>query len=180
MGQYVGQETYYYSIEPVIKKRGMMIYIYNAGPLFTQADIKQRKTEGDILRSLKGKQEEYFVANPIDLPFGNSKTLSSREIFEVDSHHVDLANVFFFELASSDTGTMVELGMAIEKLRQGKVIKIYPIFSDLRLVRNQASGVECPIGFNSYVVGSLSFHGIEIYPSFESALEAFKQDHNLG
>jgi hypothetical protein len=156
-----------------------MIYIYNAGPLFSEAEIKQRQAEGKMLWALKGDHKDYFVANPIDLPFDNTKVLSSKDIFLEDVKHVDLANVFFFELASGDTGTMVELGMAIEKYRQGKAIKIYPVFFDLRLPRNQANGIECPVGFNSYVVGSLTTHQIPIYDCFKSALEAFKKDFNL-
>ncbi len=152
-----------------------MIYVYNAGPLFSQADIKQRKHEGLMLSSLNIKSD-YFIANPIDLPLDNTKALTSTEIFNEDVKHVDFANVFFFELATGDTGTMVELGMAIEKYRQNPKIRIYPIFSDLRLSRNQANGVECPVGFNSFVVGALTSHQIPIFYSFDEAFHAFKTD----
>lgn len=47
-----------------------MIYIYNAGPLFTEADINQRHLEGEKLNKiLNDNKIEYFLANPIDLPF---------------------------------------------------------------------------------------------------------------
>ena len=98
-----------------------MIYIYNAGPLFTEADINQRHLEGEKFNKvLKENNQEYFLANPIDLPFDNSRILTSKEIFEGDYKHVNKANVFFFELASNDAGTYVELGNAIEKLMSGK------------------------------------------------------------
>ena len=157
-----------------------MIYIYNAGPLFTEADINQRHLEGEKLNKiLNDNKIEYFLANPIDLPFDNTKILTSKEIFMGDYMHVNKANVFFFELASGDSGTYVELGNAIEKLMSGKQIKIYPVFNDLRLQRNDASGLECPIGFNSYLVGCLSANKITIYRSFDEALETFKKDFNL-
>ena len=157
-----------------------MIYIYNAGPLFTEADINQRHLEGEKLNKiLNDNKIEYFLANPIDLPFDNTKILTSKEIFMGDYMHVNTANVFFFELASGDSGTYVELGNAIEKLMSGKQIKIYPVFNDLRLQRNDASGLECPIGFNSYLVGCLSANNITIYRSFDEALETFKKDFNL-
>lgn len=157
-----------------------MIYIYNAGPLFTEADINQRHLEGEKLNKiLNDNKIEYFLANPIDLPFDNTKILTSKEIFMGDYMHVNKANVFFFELASGDSGTYVELGNAIEKLMSGKQIKIYPVFNDLRLQRNDASGLECPIGFNSYLVGCLSANNITIYRSFDAALETFKKDFNL-
>ncbi len=152
-----------------------MIYIYNAGPLFSEADQKQRMIEGILLREVGLGLVDYFVANPIDLPLDQSKPLSSQTIFEMDNSHIQNANVFFFELATGDTGTMVELGMAIQRLINGEKIEIYPIFSDLRLVRNSASGIECPVGFNSFVTGSLTFHQIPTYPDFNSALQVFKR-----
>ena len=157
-----------------------MIYIYNAGPLFTEADIKQRKYEGaKFVEILERNNKEYFLANPIDLPFDNTKILTSKEIFLGDYEHVNKANVFFFELASGDAGTYVELGNAIEKYMNGKDLKIYPIFTDLRLQRNGASGVECPIGFNSYLVGCLTANNITIYRSFDEAFTSFTKDFNL-
>lgn len=157
-----------------------MIYIYNAGPLFTEADIKQRSYEGKLFRdTLASNNVEHFVANPIDLPFDNTKILTSKEIFLGDYEHVNKANVFFFELASGDPGTYVELGNAIEKLMSGKELKMYPIFTDLRLQRNGASGVECPVGFNSYLVGCLTANDITIYRSFDEAFETFKKDFDL-
>ena len=157
-----------------------MIYIYNAGPLFSEADIKQRKYEGTKLEEVLSKSNhEYFIANPIDLPFDNTKVLTSREIFRADYEHVNNASVFFFELATGDTGTCVELGNAIEKLMSGKDIKVYPIFTDLRLQRNNVGGVECPIGFNSYLVGCLTANDIEIFTSFDDAFRQFCMDFNL-
>ncbi len=154
-----------------------MIYIYNAGPLFTEADQKQRLYEGKKLREVVN--ERGFVANPLELPFAVDTPVASAEIFNKDTSHIDAANVFFFDLATNDSGTLVELGMAIEKYRQGKELKIYPVFSDLRLLRNQASGIESPVGYNSFVVGSLTSHQIEVYASFEQALEQFILDFEL-
>lgn len=152
-----------------------MIYIYNAGPLFSEADQKQRKLEGRLLMEAGSGRNDFFVANPIDLPLDQSKPLSSQTIFAMDNGHIQKANVFFFELATEDTGTMVELGMAIQRLISGDKIEIYPIFSDLRLARNHASGIECPVGFNSFVTGSLTYHQIPTYADFDSALQAFKR-----
>ncbi|PKM86046.1 MAG: hypothetical protein CVU85_08910 [Firmicutes bacterium HGW-Firmicutes-10] len=152
-----------------------MIYIYNAGPLFSEADQKQRKLEGELLREIGKDRMDFFVANPIDLPLDQSGPLSSQMIFDTDNRHIQKANVFFFELATGDTGTMVELGMAIQRLINNEDISIYPIFSDLRLARNSASGIECPVGFNSFVTGSLTYHQIKTYPDFDSAFQAFKR-----
>ena len=52
------------------------MYIYNAGPLFTEADITQRLKEGKMLREVLEKNDvEYFLANPIELPFDNTPSL---------------------------------------------------------------------------------------------------------
>ncbi len=154
-----------------------MIYVYVAGPLFNEAEIKQRKYEGKMIKEfLDELKEDYFIANPIDLPFDNTKVLTSKEIFIEDYKHVNNSNVFFFELATGDTGTMVELGNVIEKKMNGKDLKIYPIFSDLRLQRNDAKGIECPRGFNSYLVGCLTANNIDVYSSFDEAFQAFKND----
>lgn len=154
-----------------------MIYIYNAGPLFSEAEQKQRLYEGAKLREVL--KDRGIVANPLELPFAVDSPIASSEIFNKDMSHIDVANIFFFDLATNDSGTLVELGMAIEKRRQGKDIKIYPVFSDLRLLRNQAFGIESPVGFNSFVVGSLTSHQIEVFASFEQALEQFILDFEL-
>ena len=61
----------------------------------------------------------------------------------------------------------------------GKEIRMYPVFNDIRLQRNGMSGVDCPIGFNSYLVGCLRANKIDIYMRFDEALEAFKNDFDL-
>ncbi len=157
-----------------------MIYIYNAGPLFSSGDIKQRMHEGKLIREvLDFCGKEYFLANPIELPFDNSKILTSKEIFIEDYKHVNKANVFFFDLANNDTGTMVELGNAIEKFMNKKELKIYPVFNDLRITRNGGDKTESCLGFNSYLVGCLTANNIQIFTSFEDAFQQFKIDFKL-
>lgn len=157
-----------------------MIYIYNAGPMFSEADISQRKKEGRMLYEvLEANQCDYFLANPIDLPFDNTREIAPAEIFATDYAHVNQANVFFFDLATNDSGTYVEFGNAIEKLMNGKDLHIYPIFSDLRIQRNNIAGVECPVGFNSYLVGACTANHLPLYRSFQEAFDAFCQDFHL-
>jgi len=156
-----------------------MLYIYLAGPLFKEAEINQRRLEAKKLEQLLASKDcEYFIANPIDLPLDNSQPLTSKEIFTEDYKHLKRANVCFFELASEDSGTMVELGNVIEKLMQGKDVKIYPVIADLRLARNAIGGIECPFGINSYVVGCLTANDITVFNSFDAALEQFATDLN--
>jgi len=161
-----------------------MIYIYNAGPLFTEYEVKQRKEEGKILRDMLGSTES-TVANPIDLPVNPSDENGGMqpvpsEIFEADSIHIDKANVFFFDLANNDPGTLVELGMAVQRIRAGETdIKIYAVHSDFRGPSNARKGFESTIGFNSFMTGALFRYDFEIYTSFKDAAEAFRKDFNL-
>jgi len=157
-----------------------MLYIYIAGPLFKEAEINQRRLEAKkITELLVDKNIDYFVANPIDLPLDNCKELNSKVIFNEDYKHLKRANVVFFELASEDSGTMVELGNVIEMYMQGKAVKLYPVIADLRLQRNNVGGIECPFGMNAYVVGSLTANNIAVFNSFDDALRQFALDHQL-
>ena len=151
-----------------------MIKIYNAGPLFTEAEVTQRKSEGVQLRILLDNLNiDYSIFNPIDLPLSDSPT--SVTIFNADYNAIDSSNVFFFDLANMDTGTLVELGIVVEKLQSNPELKIYPVISDFR-VHSKLVGLDSPIGFNSFVMGALNVHNIKVFYSFKEALEQFKLD----
>jgi len=159
----------------------IMIYVYIAGPLFSEADIRQRKYEARQIEAVLAKQQQpYFIANPIDLPLDLEQVPAAADIFRLDYQHICQANVFFLELASNDSGTLAELGIIIERYMQGREIGIYPVFYDLRLSRNSPSGVECPVGFNSFTVGCLRANDIVIYESFAQALTQFDLDLKSG
>ena len=91
-------------------------------------------------------------------------------IYESDAQFIDRANIFFFDLCNEDPGTMVELGMAFEKLRSGIKVKIYAVNSDFRAPANTRSGFNSTIGFNSFMTGGIYKLGFSIYTSFDDAL----------
>ncbi len=151
------------------------IYIYNAGPLFTEADQAQRLKEQASFDSIKGIE----VFNPLTSPF-NEGANSAAMIYEVDNAPIQKANVFFFDLANNDTGTLVELGMVIQKLEDGAKIDIYPVISDFRVSgRSEYNCEYFPVGYNSFLIGALESHKIKIYKSFDEAFEVFILDNNL-
>ncbi len=157
------------------------IVIYNAGPLFTEYEQRQRKEEGQKIRDLLLSMERKFeLGNPIDFDVnpseGNMTQPSQDVIYESDASFIDKTNVFFFDLCNDDSGTMVELGMAFEKLRSGIDIKIYPVISDFRTLSNPGKGFASTIGFNSFVMGGINKHGFKVFTSFDKALEQFKKD----
>ncbi len=152
-----------------------MFYIYNAGPLFTEADQAQRLKEQTYFDSIK----DVKVFNPLTSPF-NEGANSAAMIYEGDNAPIQKANVFFFDLANNDTGTLVELGMVIQKLEDGAVLDVYPIISDFRVYgRSEYNCEYYPVGYNSFLIGSLEAHNIKIYKSFKEAFEAFVSDNNL-
>ena len=157
-----------------------MLKIYNVGPLFTEAEKKQRQYEGKKLSSLLNSNGINFeLSNPIDMPVSNNPSVTSSEIYQADYDRLNQANVVFFDLSNEDSGSCVALGIIMEKKIQGKEIKVYPIFHDIRLSRNGQSGLESSCGYNSMVVGILKGNNIPIYSSFEEAFSQFANDFNL-
>jgi len=145
------------------------ILIYNAGPLFTEADGEQRKKEQTYFNSLEGIK----VFNPLLSPF-NEDANSAAAIYEGDNAPIQESNVFFFDLANNDPGTLVELGMVIQMLEDGADIHLYPIISDFRVNgRDEYNCEYSPVGYNSFLIGALESNGIKIYKSFKSAFQAF-------
>jgi len=144
-------------------------YIYNAGPLFTEADQAQRLKEQSIFDTIDGIE----LFNPLTSP-QNEGAISAEMIYNADNEAIQKANVFFFDLANNDPGTLVELGMVIEKLESGSALEVYPIISDFRVSNREEYKCEySPVGYNSFVIGSLEKHKIKIYKSFQEAFQAF-------
>ena len=154
--------------------------IYNVGPLFTEAEKKQRQYEGKkICYLLESNGVEFELSNPIDMPTSNQLDVTSSEIYQADYERLNQADVVFFDLSNEDSGSCVALGIIMEKKIQGKNIQVYPIFHDIRLSRNGQSGLESSCGFNSMVVGILKGNGVTIYESFEDAFAQFAKDFHL-
>ena len=65
-----------------------MITVYLVGPLFTEADQRQRRLEGERLRrELTARQLEYQLISPIDLPLNEGGASAPEAIFEADYHY---------------------------------------------------------------------------------------------
>lgn len=148
--------------------------VYIAGPLFTEAEQLQRTMEGDQLRWLFASTGiQGLLFNPLEAPF-QDKDPDSATIFKGDYNAISLANTFFFDLATNDPGTLVELGLVIQRYMQDEKIRIYPVISDFRVGNRTKGGFESAIGYNSFVIGALTANNIPIYKSFKDALDAFQ------
>lgn len=142
--------------------------VYVAGSLFNEAEVAQRKKEGEILRR-EFPQLEIF--NPIDQPFNENKQSlpSPQEIYEGDTKAVEECDVFIADLTNEDAGVMVELGIAIKS--DTKII--IGINSDIRL--QSANKYEVPTyGMNHYVLGAVLSHGYFVR-NFDEAVEKLKE-----
>ena len=143
--------------------------VYVAGSLFNEAEVAQRKREGELLRAAFPNLE---IFNPIDQPFNENKaSLPSPEmIFDCDTEAVLDCDIFIADLTNDDPGVMCELGIAIMNEKTKIIIGIN---SDIRL--RDAHRYELPTyGVNHYVLGGVLKHGHFVY-SFAEAIEKLKE-----
>lgn len=143
--------------------------VYVAGSLFNEAEVAQRKREGELLRAAFPNLE---IFNPIDQPFNENKaSLPSPEmIFDGDTEAVLDCDIFIADLTNDDQGVMCELGIAIMNEKTKIIIGIN---SDIRL--RDAHRYELPTyGVNHYVLGGVLKHGHFVY-SFAEAIEKLKE-----
>ncbi|MFI3284094.1 MAG: nucleoside 2-deoxyribosyltransferase [Erysipelotrichaceae bacterium] len=150
--------------------------IYLVGPLFSEAESKQRIYEEKVISQfLEENKVDFTLFNPITMPLNSDASTNATKIALEDYQRLSLTDVCFFDLANEDSGSCVALGMMIEKFKNGKDIQFYPVISDIRLARPAQSGYESCYGFNSMVIGTLKSNHIEIFPTFEEAFQSFKQ-----
>ncbi len=159
--------------------------IYNAGPLFTEGEVRQRKYEGQLVRDLlksKGINTDGFF-NPIEAPFNDKANAAptSEDIYIADTDKIMEAEVIFFDISNEDSGTMVELGLALARSELSKNIKslkapkIYIVSSDIRFAGNIDQGYRAQVSHNQYVIGGILKNGITIHNSFENLLKEFSE-----
>lgn len=142
--------------------------VYIAGSLFNEAEVAQRKKEGNIMREMFPQLE---IFNPIDQPFNeNKQTLPTPiDIYEGDTSAVEECDIFIADVTNEDAGVMVELGIAIKS--NTKVI--IGINSDIRII--SANKYDIPTyGMNHYVLGAILKHGYFVH-SFEEAMQKLKE-----
>ena len=151
--------------------------IYLAGPLFTEYEQKQRRYEADKIREVI-KDKDFELFSPLEAPINGDVQPTMDIIFDTDATAMDQAKVFFFDLSNNDVGTITEVGMVLQRLRQGEDLLVYPIESDFRTFKNSRLGFESTKGFNSFTLGGFVKYGKEIFTSFDDALEQFKKDIN--
>lgn len=151
----------------VIKGDDMKLYL--AGSLFNEAQVNQRKLEGEILRQ---RFPFLDIFNPIDQPFNEDKQSlpTSINIYEGDTKAVEECDIFIADLSDNDTGVACELGIAL--YTNTKII--IGINSDIRIP--SANKYYIPtVGMNHYVLGAIEKFG-HMTHSFEQACDVLEKE----
>lgn len=132
------------------------IKIYLAGPLFNEAEKKQRMyEEKELKRRLKNlhlSNVEFVVYNPLTTPFNADKTNtlpSCETIYINDLKELESSHFVLVDITNFDPGTMCELGIALTR-----GIPVIAVCSDIRLAG--ANKYELPpYGLNHFVLGGI-------------------------
>lgn len=122
--------------------------IYLAGPLFSEAEIKQRNYEAGALRKMGFK-----VYNPIEYNLSGGD-LTPMKVYHKDHDELADSQIIIADISCEDSGTIVELTQAIEL-----GIDVYVHDSDFRIRRNK------------YLEGMLNVKNIKIHTSFDDIIK---------
>lgn len=157
-----------------------MISIYNAGPLDNEAEKRQRFIEEQLMIEMLNKYEvEYDIFNPSTsgIVFDEGfEAPTTDQIWNIDYEAINCSNVFFFDLSTDDEGTMVELGIVIEKKRRGDDVLIIPVISDGQVkAAHTFREFDIPTGWNTFMIGAVKNNSEGIHYSFVEGLKYLEE-----
>lgn len=106
---------------------------YIAGALFNEAEVKQRRYEGEKLREVTGDKVEWY--NPIEAPINDkSKLPTATDIFSLDTKKVIESDFIVADITNNDVGVAMELGIAygLQYVAHliNKILEEYPQFKE--------------------------------------------------
>ncbi|WP_342263573.1 nucleoside 2-deoxyribosyltransferase [Spiroplasma endosymbiont of Clivina fossor] len=155
------------------------IFVYNAGPLFSEAEQNQRRAEGINLRKQLGSNFE--ILNPIEFSFNSENaTPKNNEIFKKDYEEIKRSKYVIFDIDGRDSGTYMEYGFAFEQCLHEEKYLIC-VYSDFRLYQSNIDVAEIPgYGINEMISGSLQYNDIskkKIFKvkNFQEAINKIKE-----
>ena len=148
----------------------MVVRIYLAGPLFSEAE---REWLDALALRLREEGFECFVPHE---QFGAVAELTPEEVFRVDADGLRSANavVAWLDGPAVDDGTACEIGLFAQLVAGGdpRYRGIVGIVTDLRLQRRRGNAVGD--GMNLFVVGAIEQAG-RVCWSVDDAIEALRE-----
>lgn len=142
--------------------------LYLAGSLFNEAEVAQRKKEGEILKT---KFPNLIIFNPIEQPFNlNKESLPTPiDIFNGDTKEIVNCDIFLADITNNDPGVVMELGIAVAI----KIPHIICVNSDIRI--KSANKYDIPTySINHYVLGGILKYG-KLFYSFKDAVNEIEK-----
>ncbi|WP_051350848.1 hypothetical protein [[Acholeplasma] multilocale] len=130
-----------------------MKQIYNAGSMFNEAQVNQRKIEGVNMR---GELTDFIIKNPIDFDTNQSVTPTPLQIWATDYQAVTESEYVICELDSLDHGMIMEFAIAIEQAKTTQLNKfVIAVVSDFRYYQKGSTTQMAEIAINHFVYGAL-------------------------
>lgn len=127
--------------------------IYNAGSMFNEAQVNQRKIEGINLREAFPQMQ---ISNPIDFPTNSGKTPTPLQIWAADYQHVKDSVYLIFEFDSFDHGVIMEFALAIEMAKATQANKfLVVVISDFRYHQKSSTHQLSAYSINHFMYGAI-------------------------
>lgn len=147
-----------------------MLNIYLAGPLFTRGEMKSRLDDEQYIKDALSKHINLTIFNPINLNKNNSVDSSNLESLpkdffaKNDIKAIDECDIMIADIDNNDAGTLVELGMMVEKIRQFPHKRLLVIYSNWK----------GEVLMNKFLLGTIAMYG-EIFKSIEEVVDWIKE-----
>ncbi|AUF83827.1 hypothetical protein CXP39_03475 [Mesoplasma syrphidae] len=130
-----------------------MKQIYNAGSMFNEAQVNQRRLEGKKLREAF---PNFVISNPIDFDTNLGNCPTPLEIWDADYKCVQDSQYIIFELDSLDHGMIMEFAIAIEQAKATQNEKVLiPVISDFRYHQKSSTKQLNEFSINHFVFGAI-------------------------
>ena len=119
------------------------IKIYLAGPLFTLAEINDRKQQASLIRkTFKDELPNYELDlfNPIEVndELGANAHKPNIFFYESDIKFIDQTDIAIIDIDNTDEGTMAEMGYFVALQKHVKpTLKIYILNTDWRVHKHR-------------------------------------------
>lgn len=131
-------------------------YVYLAGPLFVDSEIRERREEAEQLRDIG-----FEVYSPIEQ--NDDIGFDIEQLYIRDINAMSASDLAVVRLDNYDSGTMAKLGWFV-----AKGIPVYSVWSNWKHEEPD----------NLFVRGMVVNHGNKLFKSFEELFESLKVDYN--